>query len=305
MPPIERVLALRSSPTLRGLSLAQTAAMARPCRAVSFSSGESLEIGTGALDAVAVIVHGGARAIGEGTEERVMEGELAGLLTLAARKEGGTNLVFEQDTLVLALAYDDLEELCERHFPLVAALLAHVARRSLDQIVHLPSGAWLGEDAVVSMGRLEERLNLIQRMAALAGSPAFPASQMDAISELARHVTEVAHSPGEELWKPGDRADDFLLVLAGAVRCETGHGWHLHGGRGSTVGEYEALAEVERRFRALAVRGVKALRIELGPFYDILEDHITMAMAFLQVLAAEALDLAESRGSIAPGDPPR
>lgn len=300
---VDRVLAVRAMPAFQGLSLAQAAALARTSRAVSFSSGERIEIGTGALDALGLIVRGGARVTGEGSGEHVRAGGPAGLLSLVARRERGTFLEFDRDTLVLLLSYDDLEEQCERHFSLVSALLAHVARHSLDHIVRLPSGSWLGRDGDARSDRLDERLNLIQRMAALAGSPAFPASQMDAISELARHVSEVAHSEGEELWRPGDRADDFLLVLSGAVRCETGVGWHVHGGGASTVGEFEALAGIERRFRAVAEKEVRALRIQLGPFYDILEDHITMAMAFLRVLAEEALELAERLARADQGKP--
>lgn len=294
--PIERVLILRALPALRRLSLAPTAALARSCRSASFAPRERLEIGTEALDALIVIVRGGARVVGEGKwPEHAGAGEPAGLLTLLARREGGTRLEFEQETLVYTLAYEQMEEQCERHFPLVSVLLEYVARRSLNHIVDLPSGMVLGGPADAGSRWPAERLNLIERMAALAESPAFPSSQMDAISELARHVTEVGYSAGEELWQPGDAATDFLMVLAGAVRCETGRGWHVHGGGASTVGEFEALAGIERRFRAVAEREVRALRIDLNPFLDILEDHFTMAMAFLRVLAEEALELAERR----------
>ena len=112
-------------------------------------------------------------------------------------------------------------------------------------------------------------------------------------------MTEVSIESGERLWRPGDRADHFLVIISGQVRCATGPSWHCHGGEGVTVGEFEALAGLKRRFEAEAEQPIRALRVETGAFLDILEDHPHMAVSVAGILADRYLFLLGE-----PGTPP-
>lgn len=292
--PVERALFLRTLPLLQGISPASVAALAGVTQEVVRPAGEVLGSGKELQETAYIIVRGRVRAShGDRPPRFVGPGEVAGLMHLLARTPHPVSLRAEEDTVALMFSDDDFEDVCEQHFPILARVLSHVASESLEEVARLPSGARVGlADPDEGGPPAAPRLDFVERIAALGSSPAFPAASMDSLSELARHVTEARRAAGDELWRPGDPAKHFELVVSGAVRCETGAGWHYHGGRGATVGEYEALAPVDRRFRAIAQEPLLTLRIEIEPFLDILEDHFAMAMEFLSVLARDRLDLA-------------
>lgn len=290
--PLGRLLALRSVRVFEDLPLLQAAALSHLCQEASFRKGQSVQLETDGFDAALIIVSGSATVERQGFAAETAESlETVGLLSLLARRAVGPAVQFREDTSALTLTYEDLEDLCERHFGVLGSLLAFLSLRALEEMAGLSSGTWLGESVRAPSSTLPASLDLVARMSALAGSPAFPASQMDAISELARQVGEVRLEHEETLWSPGETGDYFLLVVSGAVRCETGSGWHCHGGPGTTVGEFEALAGLDRRFRAIAHEPTVALRIDVDAFLDVLEDQFTMAMAFLRVMAEGLLEV--------------
>lgn len=287
-----RLLALRSVAALQDLNLLQAAALSHLCKEASFRKGQSVQMEIDGLDAAIILVRGSATVEREGfAAESAGSLETVGLLSLLARRAVGPAVRFSEDTMALTLTYEDLEDLCERHFGVLSSLLGFISIRALEEMAALTSGTWLGEQVKAPSPVASDSLDLVERMSALAGSPAFPATQMDAISELARQATEMRLPAEQQLWGPGDAGDYFLLVVSGAVRCETGAGWHCHGGAGTTVGEFEALAGLDRRFMAVAHEPTVALRIDVDAFLDVLEDHFAMAMAFLRVTAEGLLEV--------------
>jgi len=139
--------------------------------------------------------------------------------------------------------------------------------------------------------RGDEPLTFVERLAALSHSGAFSTRCLDALAELAHHVTEVRWQAGEEIWKVAAAAEHFLLPVAGRIRAQVPGAGSVTFHPGATVGMHEALGGRARWYGAHSDAATRALRIEVEPFVDILEDHFDLALDFLAVLAGRLLAL--------------
>lgn len=211
-------------------------------------------------------------------------GEAVGFMELLAQGPSGTEARAQVDTVALRLDGDALREVCERHFALLDALMANVARRVTESPEAL-RGAVQGDPSAWSHD-LRRPLDRVGRMLALYRSPVFPSTSMDALSELAGHLEEVEMRAGDPLWRVGDPADSFFIVCSGTVQyLSRAGGWSVDVGRGGVPGLPGTMARTHRSVEAEAVDTVVALRMGIEPFLDILEDHFEMAYELLGRLA--------------------
>ncbi len=292
---VERALFLRRLSLLRGFPFSAFRALERTARHVWLDAGDTIDTGERVQDEVAFVMSGELWAeSGLRPGRAIGAGQLAGLTHLLARRPA-LGMTARRPTSALLVSADDLEDLFERHFTSVEFMIHYMARECLADLEQLPDGVEVGfgsRDAGVPTAPLD----FVERLGALGTSPMLPAQSLDALAELARHVSEERRDADDVLWRPGDPADHFLLVVAGSIRCDIGGGRAYHERRGATAGEYEALSTGVRQFGAVVRDPVVALRIDRELFLDVLEDHAGMARSFLGVLAEERLTLAASRG---------
>ncbi len=280
--PLDRILFFRTLPAFDGLPASALGAIAQSAREAFFSKGSLLLDPNTPAEAFYVIVDGEAEIDRAGVEATVAgPGEAIGFVQLLARSAAGVGVRATRDTLTLELDWEDQLDICEQHFPVLVRYLRYLARRLL---VGDRRGAV--ESRVIEPEWLPARaLTFTERLFILRRCPAFPPTMLDAIAELARHVTEVRFQRGDGIWAAGDRADRFLVIAAGEVEVARSHQRVSRLGAGGTIGLLEAFAGTPRLGVARAEQPVIALQVELEPFLDILEDHFDLALGMMQLLA--------------------
>ena len=108
---------------------------------------------------------------------------------------------------------------------------------------------------------------------------------MDALSELAGHLSERHLEAGDRLWPPGAGAEGVFLIADGVVSIQS-DAWDepVLVGAGGVPGLVTSLIR-DPGVRARAESPVRALYVSGETLLDILEDHSDMAFAFLGRLA--------------------
>lgn len=278
------LLHLRTLHAFEGLSPRHLTALAQEVDEVYVERGTVLLSPSQPAQGLHVVVDGLVSLRREGIEAPAGPGASVGFLELLAQGPSGTDARTQVDTVALRLDGDGLREVCERHFAILDALLANVARRAaeipsaLHAVVAGDPGAWTTP--------LASPLDRVARLRALHRAPAFPSASMDALSEMASHMKEVRLEAGEALWEVGTPADAFLVLCEGTVRYTSQRGdWSVDVGPGGVPGLPATLARGRRSMEARARTPVVALRMESEPFLDVLEDHFEMAFELLGRLA--------------------
>jgi CRP-like cAMP-binding protein len=289
--PLDRVLLLRTQPMLEGLSPRQLAAIAQHARERHFARGAVLQAADEAAEAVHLIVSGEVE-MARGTEApRVLgPGDAVGFVEMLSRSHSRLAARAVADTVTLELDWDAQLAVCEEHFPVVMQYLDYLAQRTIAAM----RGRELEAAAAFELERPsggDGTLNLIDRLLVLSRSRVFSAGCWDALGELAHHVTEVHWRDGQSIWRIADVSEHFFLIVAGGVRCVGPSGERFERTAGTTVGMYSALSNGLRWHEATSAGDTLALRIDLEPFLDILEDHFDLALDFLAQLAARLLAL--------------
>lgn len=300
--PLDRVLFLRTVAALEGLEPSELAAIAQHARERSFPRGSTLIAPTSSGETAYLIVDGEVSVERRGrASQQLGPGDAVGLLDLLARSHQELEVRATSDTLTLELDWDAQMDVCEEHFAVLLQYMRHVAKRTIGELQRrVPEEE--PADAAGPLIPLGRQLNFIERILVLSQSHAFSTGSLDALTELAHHVTEVRFEAGTSLWQPGDPADHFLLVVSGVVRGVLPDGWGFTHRAMGTVGMHEALRRDERWHEATAAVECRALRIDVEPFLDILEDHFDLAIDFTSTLARALLELERARGSMAAPD---
>ncbi len=294
--PLDRVLFLRTLPALDGLASSQLAAVAQHAREQFVPRGTAMLRPDQPADAVFVIVDGQVTVSWAGGRTRVVGGgEAVGFLELLARSPQGIDVRADVDTLALELDWDAQLDVCEEHFGILLQYLRYLSGRFLVEFRAAPFDV---NAAAADLIRPDAKaLNLVERLEVLSRSRAFSTTTLDALNELAHHVAEVSLQPTEAWWRRNDPADHFMLIARGLIRGDTDEGASFRLGPAAAVGMHEALRGERRWFDAVPETEGVALRIDVEPFIDILEDHFDMAVDVMSVLAQRVLEFRSRRSS--------
>lgn len=297
--PLDRVLFLRTVAALEGLEPSELAAIAQHARERSFPRGSTLIAPTSSGETAYLIVDGEVSVERRGrASQQLGPGDAVGLLDLLARSHQELEVRATSDTLTLELDWDAQMDVCEEHFAVLLQYMRYVAKRTIGELQRR-----VPEETPADGGGphipLGPQLNFVERILVLSRSHAFSTGSLDALTELAHHVTEVRLEAGTSLWHPGDPADHFLLIVSGVVRGVLPDGWAFTRRSMGTVGMLEALRRDERWHEAISPVECRALRIDVEPFLDILEDHFDLAIDFTSTLAQSLLELERAHGNVA------
>ena len=188
----------------------------------------------------------------------------------------------ESDIVALRLETDDLRNLCERHFAILAALLTNMA----SEVFAHPSARHAALAAAGDVGPLPfgGPLDRVGRMIALQRSPVLPRGSMDAIAELAGRVERVDLEPGDALWAQGAGAGAFYVVCSGSMGVG-GTEDAVTLGPGSAPGLVEMLSGRPYSRPPVALEEARLLRVGIDPFMDVAEDHFELGYAVLGRMA--------------------
>ncbi|HSB61857.1 MAG TPA: cyclic nucleotide-binding domain-containing protein [Vicinamibacteria bacterium] len=298
--PLQRILYLKSQPTLATLPAAELAVVAEQAQERFFPAGSVLLREGQPVGAVYFVVDGALAVHRRGAfVGRVKPGAGVGGLSLFARDPEGVQAVAETDTLAIELDADTVLEVLEDRFQ----ILHHILRDFCRQVVELSVRRRLDLTKGFPEWTLRidpgRELDLVERIFFLRQMQAFQRASINALAELSRALTQVRFEPEVTLWSVGEPAPGIYLILSGQVRATSeARGLSFRPGPGFPLGALEAMAEVPRWYDATTETPLVALQGSVEAVIDVFEDNFEMAMDFLQVTAQAMLEYIESRGPL-------
>jgi len=289
--PLDRVLLLRTLPMLQGLGPVQLAAIAQHAQERFLPRTTTLSLADGVNEAIHLIVDGQLEVRRQDGAPRTFQpGDAVGFTEMLSRSNPRLEVRASVDTTTLELDWDAQLDVCEEHFPVVMQYVSYIAATLVEKLKQQPIATMDPVPLIESQG-FEAQLNLIERVLVLSRSGAFSSGCLDALSELAHHVTEIGWRAGEQIWARDDRADHFLVLASGSVRCHPPAGGSFVCHAGNVLGIHAALSQRPRWHNTVTEQEIIALRVDIEPFIDILEDHFDLALDFLALLATDLMAL--------------
>ena len=290
VPPLERLLHLKRIPLLSGLPASEVAALADAAQERFFRKSEIVFREDAPASAILFVVEGRLANLRRGIQVgTVGPGQGIGGMPVLARAEYGSQVVAEQDTLVLEIDADAVADVLEDRLPVLQHLLREVSRQALDLlrdnridpsvVFPMPSGDLPGS----------AQLDLVDRLLLLRRMPVFERTSVTALAELARTMAQVRFEAGTALWHTGEPAAHLVMICGGSVRARVPGGVEFHVGPGFPLGALEALGQRPRWYDAVATSPLVGLYGQTDVLVDLFEDNFDMAMDYLAVISRVTL----------------
>jgi len=128
----------------------------------------------------------------------------------------------------------------------------------------------------------------------LAKVPMFSGCTRRELQAIVRAAKEVSHPEGHVIAREGDRGVGFFLITEGKVKVSIGGKGRASLGPGDFFGEISLLDRGPRTATVTAVTPVKLIGITFWVFRGLLEEHPTIAMKVLEVVAKRLRDVTKS-----------
>jgi CRP-like cAMP-binding protein len=171
------------------------------------------------------------------------------------------------------------------------ASLRGLARAGLVFLERQPPDTWLLPPRQPPDCRPEaSTLELAERILWMDQAMYFANSRVDAVADIARISKDVRWSAGAPLWRRGEDADGFVLVISGEVEISYTTGRAL-ASVGQTLGGIESLADLPHWYDAVATTPVRALHSTRDAILDVIEDQADLGVDMVRFLAARLLRL--------------
>jgi CRP-like cAMP-binding protein len=288
---IERVLALKKLPVFADLHPAELAPLAACAVPRRVPAGAPLPA-AGDDGSVHVLLEG---RVAEGNEVREAPALLGVLAVLAGERPA---LVAVEESTTLEIRRAPLLAVLGDEFEVWLATLRHVCART-------PRGELFGpHDAgaeVAAVRPAADPADLADRIATLRRFAPLAVLGIHALGEIAGELDELAVARGHVLWECGAATSHVLAITAGVVRCTAPGEPARDVGAGTLLGLTEALCAGRFGHRAEARSAVRALRIDVDGFVDVLEDDPEAGVELLGSIARGALRAAApGRAATAP-----
>jgi CRP-like cAMP-binding protein len=297
--PIERVFLLRRSPLLGDVPVDQVAALARYAEPWRYRRGRTLQRQGEPPRSIYIITAGTVSLRDRGVEvDRVEAPGGVGLLDALRHADSGLEAVAMTDTQALVIDHEVLLDLYEDHFPFLLSSLRILSGQIID--------GWQRPEAEPRLPAVPEEpdapwtgpVDLVGKLMRLRRTPPFLRTSLDVLGVLAQILREASIPAGTTLWRRGDKARRFFLVVRGTVVYREGPGRVVQAfGPDHSVGVMEGLAGRDRVYDAVTARDTVALEGAHEGFIDVLEDDFDLAM---DVLGAMAETLTTERLSRSP-----
>ena len=282
--PIEHLLALKAVQPFSSLPPDDLALLVERAKPRTLDAGEVLVEKGVPLESIHLVLAGRLEEHRDGQRWAIREPyELVGGVDALARTGEHLMVRATEPTQTLELERDDLLEVCQDRFGVLATVAAGVAAMAIAARRRLGSSAGFTDpsaDAAPPFGAREgdvaEIVARLHAIAALGGIPIHTLAYAAAESEL------VTLDAGHALWRAGDPADHVVLVLSGRLACTSDDGRQRFALSADEVaGALDALALAPRWYEATAATRVVGLRLRIATLLDVLEDDPDTAIGAL------------------------
>ena len=124
----------------------------------------------------------------------------------------------------------------------------------------------------------------IEKVMILKSVEIFSETPEEDLIEVASIVEEVEVGIGEEIISKGDIGTSMFIIVEGNVRVHDGNKEIAMLGRRTVVGELAALDPEPRMATVTATEDTHLFRLDQGPLYDLMAEHIEVVRGITRVL---------------------
>lgn len=287
--PLERILYLRSLPSVGEATTEDLASIAEYLEERTFRQGQALIPKDRPVESIHFVVSGMVRtAFRERTIDIVEPPESVGFIGFLSRQPSGYEAVAEVDTRTLAIDTDAFVGILEDRFTLMYGGIRQLATRLLEA----NKSSFEATEPPPDVGDSPSTpLDLVERLAWMSERGVFTNSNLDAVMAVARRQVERRWPAGARIWNEGDLSDYGFAIRHGRVRC-----WSNAEDRrftcdvGFGLGFLEAFSGIPRLVNAEAETEVVGLVDQISTIVDILEDNSDLAFDLSASLATNLLE---------------
>lgn len=290
--PVDRILYLRTLPTLASLTMHDLARLAARTSEQFYRKGHVLSEAGQPIREFFMVVSGSASLRREGKVLlQCRPGETVGLIPALARMGEQYEAIAEEDTVVLEFELDLLFEMYEENFSMLQRAIRDLAREQIGFLRQTVDGTtrapWVGTPYKVPA----RELDVVEKLVLLRRGNIFRNIGLEALVLMATSMAQERWPAGMRLWEPGQRADHLLMILDGEVECQIEGGAGIFtAGPGYPLGNIETLSGDDRWYTPVIRRDLVTLRGNHEALFDVLEDDFDVAMEFLAEMARGAMN---------------
>lgn len=128
-------------------------------------------------------------------------------------------------------------------------------------------------------------LSTIEKVIILKDVDLFTTTPDDLLAEVAGLLTEVEMAPGQRVFAKGQTGDSLYIIVSGRVRVHDGDNTINVLGESEVFGEMALLDPEPRMADVTAESDALLLRLDQGPFYDLMETRSEVARGIIRVLS--------------------
>lgn len=292
---VEQIRALRSLFGLQGVSTPALAALAAHATPVRIPKGACVAAEGQPVVSLYLVIDGELATYRSGKPLGAFgPRSVVGALASFAREVHGFECTAARDTVALALRAEDVLEVFEDHFEMMHAVLRALARESIDARLRVQPHAGFSNELRPAVEHPCRRpLDLVERLFCLRQAFAQGTMRLDALSEIARTAREVRYPSGTRLWSIGERSEQMLTLICGAISAQTQSGSKFRFGPLDIVGGLDLVAQAPRWYEAVVDEDSVALALDAEVVIDLWEDSPELSRSFLQLLSSTLLSLRE------------
>ena len=146
-------------------------------------------------------------------------------------------------------------------------------------------------------------LSTIEKVLILKQVDVFQQTPDDVLADIAALLEEIEVAVGETIFHKGDLGDSLYIIIAGKLRVHDSDHLINYLGESDVFGEMALLDAAPRLASVTAVEPARLLRLDQGPFYELIVDRPEVAIGLIRVLTgrlrATVRDLTELNASLA------
>lgn len=124
----------------------------------------------------------------------------------------------------------------------------------------------------------------IEKVMILKDVDIFSTTPEEDLIEVASIVEEIDVKMGEEVIKKGDIGTSMYIIIEGEMKVHDGDKELVRLGNRKVFGELAALNPEPRSASITALRDSQLFRLEQGPLYDLMAEHVDVVKGIMHVL---------------------
>jgi hypothetical protein len=152
--------------------------------------------------------------------------------------------------------------------------------------------ALVRETAIWALARLEpaasggdhRMLSTIEKVLILKHVDVFQQTPDDVLADIAALLEEIEVAVGETIFHKGDLGDSLYIIITGKLRVDDGDHLLNYLDESDVFGEMALLDAEPRVASVTAVEPTRLLRLDQGPFYELIVDRPEVAIGLIHVL---------------------